>query len=105
MYGVRMLSIIVIHFLNDPLQPEDFVIATGEMHSVREFVVAAFRHVGKEIEWEGEAETEVGKEKGTDIVRVRVNPKYYRPTEVEQLQVKILTAKLQITRISKLYLF
>ena len=38
------------------LQPEDFVIATGEMHSVREFVEAAFRHVGKEIEWEGEAE-------------------------------------------------
>jgi GDPmannose 4,6-dehydratase len=69
-------------------QPEDFVIATGEMHSVREFVEASFRHIGKEIEWEGEAEAEVGKEKGTGIVRVKVNPKYYRPTEVEQLQVK-----------------
>jgi GDPmannose 4,6-dehydratase len=57
------------------------------MHSVREFVEASFRHVGKEIEWEGKAEAEVGKEKGTDIVRVRVNAKYYRPTEVEQLQV------------------
>ena len=57
------------------------------MHSVREFVEAAFRHIGKEIEWEGEAEAEVGKEKGTGIVRVKVNPKYYRPTEVEQLQV------------------
>ena len=65
------------------------MIATGEMHSVREFVIAAFRHVGKEIEWEGEAEREVGKEKGTDIIRIKVNPKYYRPTEVEQLQVNI----------------
>jgi GDPmannose 4,6-dehydratase len=63
------------------------VIATGEMHSVRDFVEAAFRHVGKEIEWEGEAENEVGKEKGTDIVRIKINAKYYRPTEVEQLQV------------------
>ena len=45
--------------------PDDFVIATGAMHSVREFVEAAFKHVGKEIEWEGKAETEVGKEKGT----------------------------------------
>lgn len=63
------------------------MIATGEMHSVRDFVEAAFRHVGKEIEWEGEAENEVGKEKGTDIVRIKINAKYYRPTEVEQLQV------------------
>jgi GDPmannose 4,6-dehydratase len=45
--------------------PDDYVIATGEMHSVREFVVAAFRHIGREIEWEGKGETEVGKEKGT----------------------------------------
>jgi GDPmannose 4,6-dehydratase len=65
--------------------PEDFVIATGEMHSVREFLDKAFAHIGKEIEWEGSGDTEIGKEKGTDIVRVKVNPKYYRPTDVEQL--------------------
>jgi len=66
-------------------KPEDFVIATGEMHSVREFVEKAFAHIGKEIEWEGQGDNEIGKEKGTGIVRVQVNPKYYRPTEVEQL--------------------
>jgi GDPmannose 4,6-dehydratase len=66
-------------------KPEDFVIATGETHSVREFVEAAFAHVGKEIEWRGSGVDEVGIEKGTDIVRVKVNPKYFRPTEVDLL--------------------
>ncbi len=45
------------------------MIATGEMHSVREFVEASFRHVGKEISWEGNGAEEVGKEKGTGVVR------------------------------------
>ncbi|GAB6033590.1 hypothetical protein CHUAL_013595 [Chamberlinius hualienensis] len=65
--------------------PEDFVIATGETHSVREFIEAAFRHIGKELIWEGSGTDEVGKEKDSGVVRVRVNPKYYRPTEVELL--------------------
>ena len=63
-------------------EPEDFVIATGEMHSVRSFVEASFNHVNIKIRWEGTGEAEVGIEEGTDIVRVKVNPKYYRPTEV-----------------------
>jgi GDP-mannose 4,6-dehydratase len=62
--------------------PDDFVIATGETHSVREFVEAAFNYIGKEIVWKGEGENEVGLEKDTGIVRVKVNPKYFRPTEV-----------------------
>lgn len=62
--------------------PEDFVIASGESHSVREFVEEAFSCVGKKIVWEGEGLNEVGKEEGTDIVRVKVNPKFFRPTEV-----------------------
>ena len=66
-------------------KPEDFVIATGHMHSVREFVEKSFAFIDKEIVWEGEGDTEIGKEKGTDIIRVKVNPKFYRPTEVEQL--------------------
>jgi GDPmannose 4,6-dehydratase len=65
--------------------PEDYVIASGEMHSVREFVLAAFQHVGKEIVWEGSGLDEVGKEKDTGIVRVKVNPRYFRPTEVDLL--------------------
>ncbi|CAG9856357.1 unnamed protein product [Phyllotreta striolata] len=64
---------------------DDFVIASGETHSVREFVEAAFKHVGKEIVWEGKGLNEVGKEKDTGIVRVKVNSKYFRPTEVDLL--------------------
>ncbi|XP_049776901.1 GDP-mannose 4,6 dehydratase isoform X1 [Schistocerca cancellata] len=66
-------------------EPEDYVIATGETHSVREFVEAAFNHVGKEIAWEGKGENEVGREKDTGVIRVKVNPKYFRPTEVDLL--------------------
>lgn len=65
--------------------PKDFVIATGETHSVREFVEAAFRWIGREIEWKGEGVNEIGLEKGTEIVRVKVNKKYFRPTEVDLL--------------------
>lgn len=65
--------------------PDDFILATGHMHSVREFVIAAFKFIGMEIEWEGSGDTEIGKEKGTGIIRLKVNPKFYRPTEVEQL--------------------
>lgn len=66
-------------------EPQDFVIATGETHSVREFVEAAFAVIDRKIEWRGEGVEEVGIEHGTDIVRVKVNPKYFRPTEVDLL--------------------
>lgn len=62
-------------------KPDDIVIATGETHSVRELVETAFQKVNKVIRWEGEGVEEVGIEEGTDIVRVRVNPKFYRPVE------------------------
>ncbi|XP_064087162.1 GDP-mannose 4,6 dehydratase-like isoform X2 [Macrobrachium nipponense] len=67
-------------------EPEDYVLATGEVHSVREFVESSFKEIGREIYWEGSGVDEVGKEKGSDIVRVKVNPKYYRPAEVDFLQ-------------------
>ncbi|KAA0708626.1 GDP-mannose 4,6 dehydratase [Triplophysa tibetana] len=66
--------------------PEDLVIATGEVHSVREFLVAAFKHVGKTIVWEGKDEKEVGRCQETGTIHVKVDPKYYRPTEVDFLQ-------------------
>lgn len=65
--------------------PQDFVIATGEMHSIREFVEKSFSHIGINIVWEGKGLNEVGKEEATNIIRVRVNAKYFRPTEVELL--------------------
>ncbi len=65
--------------------PEDFVIATGEQHSVREFTELAFKHVDIDIEWQGEGVDEKGICKQTGTVLVEVDPKYFRPTEVETL--------------------
>ncbi|XP_061421788.1 GDP-mannose 4,6 dehydratase [Lethenteron reissneri] len=67
-------------------EPDDFVIATGEVHSVREFVERAFRCVGRSIVWEGSGLQEVGRCQETGEVHVRVDAKYYRPTEVDFLQ-------------------
>ncbi|XP_070575212.1 GDP-mannose 4,6 dehydratase-like isoform X2 [Ptychodera flava] len=66
-------------------KPDDFVISTGEVHSVREFVEESFKFIDKEILWEGEGLTEIGREKATGKVRVRVDAKFYRPTEVDFL--------------------
>ncbi|WP_436373786.1 GDP-mannose 4,6-dehydratase [Cytobacillus sp. BC1816] len=66
-------------------KPEDFVIATGEMHSVREFVELAFKHVGIELEWVGKGIEEKGVNKATGDVIVEVDPKFFRPAEVDQL--------------------
>lgn len=66
-------------------KPEDFVIATGEMHTVREFVELAFKHVGVEIEWTGTGVGEKGVNKATGEGIVEVDPKFFRPAEVEQL--------------------
>ena len=66
-------------------EPDDFVIATGEKHTVREFAQEAFRHLGVEIGWKGKGKEEVGVDKKSGKTLVEVDPKYYRPTEVELL--------------------
>lgn len=65
--------------------PEDFVIATGEMHTVREFATLAFKEVGIELRWEGEGADEKGIDVKTGRTLVEVDAKYFRPCEVEQL--------------------
>ncbi len=65
--------------------PDDYVVATGETHSVREFTELAFKEVGIEIEWQGEGSEEIGIDTSTGKVIVEVDPRYYRPTEVELL--------------------
>jgi len=65
--------------------PEDFVIATGEMHTVREFCTLAFRYAGIDLRWEGEGVDEKGIDTKTGKALVEVDPKFFRPTEVEQL--------------------
>ena len=66
-------------------KPEDFVIATGEQHSVREFATLAFHNVGIELRWEGEGIDEKGIDKATGRVLVEVSPDFYRPTDVVNL--------------------
>lgn len=66
-------------------KPEDFVIATGEQHSVREFATLAFRYVGIDIRWEGEGMDEKGIDAATGRVLVEVSPDFYRPTDVVNL--------------------
>ena len=66
-------------------QPEDFVIATGKQYSVRDFVVAAGSRLGLNIEWQGKGDEEVGIDRTSGKTLVRVDPRYFRPTEVETL--------------------
>jgi len=66
-------------------EPEDFVIATGQMHSVKEFCTLAFAEAGIDLRWKGEGIEEKGIDKATGQVLVEVDPKYFRPAEVEQL--------------------
>jgi GDPmannose 4,6-dehydratase len=66
-------------------QPEDFVLATGETHSVREFVELAFGHVSRKIEWRGSGRAEQGVDARTGEVLVEIDSRYFRPTEVDLL--------------------
>lgn len=66
-------------------QPQDYVIATNETRTVREFVETAFSHVGISIDWEGEGVHETGRDHSNGKVIVKVNPEFFRPAEVELL--------------------
>ncbi len=76
--------------------PDDFVIATGEYHTVRDFTTLAFHHAGIELRWEGSGIDEKGIDKSTGRVLVEVDPKYFRPAEVEQLLGDPTKAKTQL---------
>jgi GDPmannose 4,6-dehydratase len=67
-------------------KPDDYVLATGESHSVREFVEKAFAHIGRTIVWAGSGVTEKGIEKATGKVLIEVDPRYFRPTEADHLR-------------------
>ncbi|ADM09540.1 GDP-mannose 4,6 dehydratase [Parvularcula bermudensis HTCC2503] len=66
-------------------EPDDYVLGTGEMHSVREFVEKAFAHVEKSIEWRGEGVDEIGVDRASGRTLVKVDPRYFRPAEVDLL--------------------
>ncbi len=77
-------------------RPDDFVIATGEQHSVREFATLAFHYVGIELHWEGEGADEKGIDKATERVLVEVSPDFYRPTDVVNLWGDPTKAKAEL---------
>lgn len=74
-----------MHLMLQQENPEDYVIATGETHTVREFLEIAFSKVNIEIEWKGTGVEEKGYDKKTGRLLVDINPRYFRPTEVELL--------------------
>lgn len=77
-------------------KPDDFVIATGEMHTVREFCTIAFNNVGISLRWEGEGVDEKGIDENTGKTLVEVDPKFFRPAEVDQLLGDPTKAKKQL---------
>ena len=67
------------------INPDDFVLATGEQHTVREFAELSFAELGINVDWEGENEKEIGINSQTGDTIVKIDPKYYRPTKVDTL--------------------
>jgi GDPmannose 4,6-dehydratase len=82
-------------------QPEDFVIATGEVHSVREFIEYSFAEVGVKLVWQGAGVAEKGLDAATGDTLVAIDPKYFRPTEVEFLQGDATKAKEKLGWVPK----
>ena len=66
-------------------EPDDYVLATGECHSVREFVEKAFAVIGRDVAWRGAGVEERGIDRSTGQVLVEIDPRYFRPTEVDAL--------------------
>ena len=77
-------------------RPEDFVIATGEQHSVREFCTLAFRYAGIELEWSGSGVEEKGIDRKSGRVLVEVSSEYFRPTDVVTLLGDPTKAKTEL---------
>lgn len=77
-------------------EPQDFVVATGVQHSVREFATLAFHYAGIELEWTGEGMEEKGIDKATGKILVEVNPEFYRPTDVVNLWGDPTKAKTEL---------
>lgn len=77
-------------------EPDDYVIATGESHTVREFVEKAFKHVGIDIGWKGKGTNEEGIDRKNGNVLIKIDPIYYRPTEVDELRGDFSKAKAKL---------
>lgn len=86
----------MMHMMLQQDTPDDYVVATGEMHSVREFIEKSFAHVGVTIAWKGQGVDEVGFNQADGKALIRIDPRYYRPAEVEQLLGNPAKAKAKL---------
>ncbi len=86
----------MMHMMLQQDTPDDYVVATGEMHSVREFIEKSFAHAGVTIAWKGQGVDEVGFNQADGKVLIRIDPRYYRPAEVEQLLGNPAKAKAKL---------
>lgn len=77
-------------------KPDDYVLATNETHSVREFVELSCKHLGIDLEWQGEGVNEKGIDKGTNKVIIEISPRYFRPAEVDLLIGDYSKAKTEL---------
>jgi GDPmannose 4,6-dehydratase len=77
-------------------KPDNYVLATNENHTVREWIEICFEFIGIKIVWEGKAENEIGKDEKSGKILVKVNPEFYRPAEVENLIGDYSKAKLEL---------
>ena len=77
-------------------KPDNYVLATGETYTVRDFIERCFAKVGKNIVWSGEGVEEVGREKGTGKIVVKIDEKYFRPCEVEFLLGDATKAEIEL---------
>jgi GDPmannose 4,6-dehydratase len=84
-----------------PDTPTDFVLATGETHTVREFATLAFETLGIRLEWRGEGQNEAGYDVATGARRVAIDPVFYRPTEVDLLLGDATLAKEKLGWVPK----
>ena len=88
--------VVGMHLMLQQDTPDDFVLATGETHTVRDFVERSFAYTGRKIEWRGKGLEEVGVDTETGSELVRINPDYYRPAEVEHLLGDASKAKAKL---------
>ena len=77
-------------------KPSDYVIATGKSYTVKNFVEEAFKYIGRKIYWKGKGLKEVGYDKKTGQVYVKIDPKYFRPTDVSELRGDASKAKREL---------
>ena len=85
-----------MHLMLQAKEPDDYVLATSRTHTIRYMIEQAFKAVDVEIKWQGTSDNEVGIDAKTGTARIKVNPKFYRPAEVELLVGNPVKAKTKL---------